>query len=238
MLFRSDLENKTISLSHHAYINSIITQFNFNDLKLLSMPMDPSLPLSKSQSPTKLEDVAKMKNVPYREAVGFLMYTAMGTRPDIAFVTSTVAQFSENPGWTHWDAVQRIFQYLLETKKLELIYGGEKRGLVGYVDADGASQEHRQAITGYVFLVDGGAISWSSKKQELVMLSTTEAKYVAATHAAKEAMWLRCLIGELFKPVDGPTVLFSDSQSAIALAKDGHYHARTKHIDIRYHFIH
>jgi transposase InsO family protein len=232
-----DLENKTISLSQHSYIDSIITRFNFNDLKPLSMPMDPSSPLSKTQSPTKLEDVAKMKNVPYREAVGSLMYAAMGTRPDIAFATSTVAQFSENPGWAHWEAVKRIFRYLLGTKKLELIYGGEKRGLVGYVDADGASQEHRRAITGYVFLVDGGAISWSSKKQELVTLSTTEAEYVAATHAAKEAIWLRRLIGELFKPVDSPTVLFSDSQSAIALAKDGHYHARTKHIDIRYHFI-
>ena len=199
--------------------------------------MDPSVPLSRSQSPTKIEDVAKMKSIPYREAVGSLMYAAMGTRPDIVFATSTVAQFSENPGWIHWEAVKRIFRYLLGTKKLELVYGGEKRGLVGYVDADGASQEHRRAISGYVFLIDGGAVSWSSKKQELVTLSTTEAEYVAATHAAKEAIWLRRLIGEVFKPIDGPTVLFSDSQSAIALAKDGHYHARTKHIDIRYHFI-
>ena len=232
-----DFDKKIISLSQHSYIDSIITRFNFNDLKPLSIPMDPSAPLSKSQSPTKVEDVAKMKNVPYREAVGSLMYAAMGTRPDIAFATSTVAQFLENPGWMHWEAVKRIFRYLLGTQKLELVYGGERRGLVGYVDADGASQEHRRAISGYVFLVDGGAVSWSSKKQELVTLSTTEAEYVAATHAAKEAIWLRRLIGEIFKPIEGPTVLFSDSQSAIALAKDGHYHARTKHIDIRYHFI-
>ena len=232
-----DFDNQIISLSQHSYIDSIITRFNFNDLKPLSIPMDPSVPLSRSQSPTKIEDVAKMKSVPYREAVGSLMYAAMGTRPDIAFATSTVAQFSENPGWIHWEAVKRIFRYLLGTKNLELVYGGEKRGLVGYVDADGASQEHRRAISGYVFLIDGGAVSWSSKKQELVTLSTTEAEYVAATHAAKEAIWLRRLIGEVFKPIDGPTVLFSDSQSAIALAKDGHYHARTKHIDIRYHFI-
>src|SRR5271168_4879630 len=88
-----------------------------------------------------------MKNVPYREAVGSLMYAAMGTRPDIAFATSTVAQFSENPGWPHWEAVKRIFRYLLGTKKLELVYCGERRGLEGYVDADGASQEHRRAIS-------------------------------------------------------------------------------------------
>ena len=104
----------------------------------------------------------------------------------------------------------------------------------GYIDADEASQEHRHAILGFVFLVDGGAISWSSKKQELVTLSTTEAKYVAATHAAKEAVWIRQLIGEIFRPLTMPTILYSDSKSAIVLAKDGHYHARTKHIDIHF----
>jgi len=86
-------------------------------------------------------------------------------------------------------------------------------------------------------MVDGGAVSWSLKKQELVTLSTTEAEYVAATHAAKEAVWLRRLIGELFSTVTEPTTLFGDNQSAIALAHGGQYHARTKHIDIRYHFI-
>jgi len=232
-----DLANNSICLSQEAYIESIITRFNFNDLKPTSIPINPSVPLSKSQSPSKLEDIAKMKNVPYHEAVGSLMYVAMGTRPDIAFATLTVAQFSDNPGWAHWKAVKRIFRYLLGTQKLELVYGGENRGLVGYVDADGASQEHRHTISGYVFLVDGGAVLWSSKKQELVTLSTTEAEYVAATHAAKEAVWLRRLLGELFKSVETPTTLFSDSKSAITLAHDGHYHARTKHINIRYHFI-
>jgi hypothetical protein len=86
-------------------------------------------------------------------------------------------------------------------------------------------------------MVDGGAVSWSSKKQELVTLSTAEAEYVAATHAAKEAMWMCKLIGEIFRPLTSPTTLFSDSKSAIALAQDGHYHARTKHIDLRYHYI-
>jgi hypothetical protein len=232
-----DLINKTLSLSQHAYIDAIITKFNFDDLKPSAMPMDPSAPLSKSQSPSKIEDIIKMKNVPYREAVGSLMYAAMGTRPDIAFTTSTVAQFSDNPGWAHWEAVKRIYRYLKGTRDLVLTYGGDKRGLVGYVDADGASQEHRRAISGYVFMVDGGAVSWSSKKQELVTLSTAEAEYVAQTHAAKEAIWLRRLLTEIFKAVDTPTILFSDSKSAIALANDGHYHARTKHIDIRYHFI-
>ena len=200
-----DFANKTLSLSQHAYIDAIITRFNFNDLKPLATPIDPAVPLSKSQGPSKLEEIAKMKNVPYREAVGSLMYAAMGTRPDIAFATSTVAQFSDNPGWVHWEAVKRIFRYLLGTKKLKLVYGGEERGLVGYVDVDGVSQEHRRVISGYVFMIDGGAVSWSLKKQELVTLSTMEAKYVTQTHAAKEAVWLHCLLMELFGTMDGPT---------------------------------
>jgi hypothetical protein len=169
------------------------------------------------------------------------MYAAMGTRPDITFTMSTVAQFSDNPGWVHWEAVKRIFCYLLGTKKLELVYGGGKEGLEGFVDANGASQEHRHAISGYAFIVDGGAMSWSSKKQELVTLLTTEAKYVAATHAAKEAMWLRRLINKVYGPLNGPltkpTTLYSDSMSAITLMKSGLYHAHTKHINICYHYI-
>ncbi|OJT10684.1 Retrovirus-related Pol polyprotein from transposon TNT 1-94, partial [Trametes pubescens] len=232
-----DLSAHTLALSQHAYIEAIITRFNFDDLKPISTPMDPTSQLSKSQCPESAADVARMRRVPYKEAIGSLMYAAMGTRPDIAFAVSTLAQFSQNPGWVHWEAVKRVFRYLLGTKTLSLIYGGGQRGLEGYVDADGASQEHRRAITGYVFLVDGGAISWSSKKQELVTLSTAESEYVAATHAAKEAIWLRRLIGEVFRPLSEPTTLHSDSQSAIALTVDGSYHARTKHIDIRYHFI-
>ena len=212
-----DLENHTTSLSQHAYIESILARFNFDDVKPLSMPIDPNVPLTKAQSPLTLAEITKMRNVPYREAVGSLMYASMGTRPDVTFATSTVAQFLENPGMAHWEAVKRIFRYLKGTKEMRLVYGDEERDLQGWVDADGASQDHRRAISGYVFMVDGGAVSWSSKKQELVTLSTTEAEYVAQTHAAKEAVWLRRLFGELFPVINKPTDLHSDSQSAIAL---------------------
>ena len=92
-------------------------------------------------------------------------------------------------------------------------------------------------ISGYAYLINGEAISWPSKKQELITLSTTESEYVVATYAAKEALWLHHIIGEVFQPLTKPITLYSDSQSAIALTKDGSYHAHTKHINIRYHFI-
>jgi hypothetical protein len=97
--------------------------------------------------------------------------------------------------------------------------------------------EDRHAISGYAFIIHGSAVSWSAKRQNIISLSTTESEYVAATHAAKEALWLRSLITQLFDQKLLPTTLFSDNQSAIALTKDHQYHARTKHIDVRFLFI-
>jgi hypothetical protein len=232
-----DLDNQTISLSQSSYIDSILTRFNFVDLKPSAIPMDPSIRFSKDQCPKTAEEVEDMSKVPYREAIGSLNHCAVATRPDISFSVSLLAQFMDNPGRVHWEAIKRVFRYLLGTRNWKLVYGMTERGLEGYTDADGSSQEHRRAISGYVFLVNGGAISWSSKKQELVTLSTAESEYVAATHAAKEALWLRQIVNEVFEPINKPTILHSDSQLAIAFTKDGSYHARTKHIDIRYHFI-
>ena len=97
--------------------------------------------------------------------------------------------------------------------------------------------EDRHAVSGYAFIINGGAVSWSAKRQSIISLSTTESEYVAAAHAAKEALWLRSLIKQLFDEKLSPTTMFSDNQSAIALAKDHQYHAQTKHIDVCYHFI-
>ena len=99
------------------------------------------------------------------------------------------------------------------------------------------STEGRGAISGYVYLINNGAVSWSSKQQKLVTLSTTELKYIGLTHATKEAIWIRSFLMEVLGWPDDPLLLYSDNQSAIALAKDDRFHTRTKHIDIRFHFI-
>ena len=109
--------------------------------------------------------------------------------------------------------------------------------LKGYSDADGSMHEDRKAISGYAFLLDGGAVSWSSKKQEIIVLLMTEAEYIVLTQAAKEAIWLCSLLGEVFSEFSGPTMLYGDNQSAIVLSHDHQYHAQTKHIDIHFHFI-
>src|ERR1700743_287796 len=160
-----------------------------------------------------------MKHVPYRKSIGSLMWAAVATCPDMAYPVGILSKFLDNPGPAHWESTKRVYRYLLGTKALRLTYGAGKKGLEGYSDSDGMSQEHRRAISGYAFLIDGGAISWSSKKQEIATLSTTEAEYVAMTHAAKEAVWLCALIAELFRPLEHPITLYGDNQSAIALAQ-------------------
>ncbi len=149
--------------------------------------------------------------------------------------------FLDNPGRPHWNAAKRVLQYLKGTRTLGLTYGrsNETHGLDIYTDADGMSLEHRKAISGYAFILNGAAVSWSSKQQEITALSTTEAEYIALTYTAKEAMWYRFFLAELFGPIAIPFIIYSDNQSAISLAHAelGQFHARTKHIDIRYHFI-
>ena len=217
---------------------SIVHCFGLDELRPILNPMEPSTKLHLGQSPSTGTEYAAMRHVPYREAVSSLMYTSLTTCPDISSAVATVSCFLNNAGMPHWEAVRRIYCYLLGTKDLRLTYGGALSALIGYVDADGSMAEDCRAISGYAFFIDGGAVSWSSKKQEIISLLTMESEYVAATHAAKEALWLRLLIGELFAPFNEPTTLFSDNQSAITLTKDHQYHACTKHIDIHFHFIH
>ena len=229
---KRDREACTILLSQRSYIDSIIRHFGFKDLKPITTPMDPNVKLSTAQNPSTGAQYAAMRNVPNREAVGALMYAMLGTCPDILYAVTMVSKFSSNPGMAHWDVVKQIYHYLLGSKDLWLTYGGDKKVLVGYADADGSMAEDRRAVSGYAFIVDGGAVSWSTKRQEIISLSTTESEYIAATHAAKEVLWLRSLITQVFGPLTQATTLFSDNQSAIALAKDHQYHPCTKHIDV------
>ncbi|KAL2243396.1 UNVERIFIED_CONTAM: Retrovirus-related Pol polyprotein from transposon TNT 1-94 [Sesamum indicum] len=137
----------------------------------------------------------------------------------------------------HWEAMKWI-RYLRGTKDRALVFGKDKLTLFGFVDADfaGSDYDRRMSTTGYVFTYGGTAVSWVSKLQKVVTLSTTEAEYVAVTEAAKELIWLQHFLGELGKP-QADVILHSDSQSAIHLAKNPAFHSRTKHIEIKYHFI-
>ena len=199
--------------------------------------METSIKLTSAQSPSTMEEIAQMRNIPYHEAVGSLMYASLSTCPDITYAVQTVSCLTKNPGVAHWDAVKRIFHYLKGTHELWLSYGEIKRELTGYADADGNMAKDCHAISRYAFLLHGGAVSWTTKCQEIISFSTTESEYIAATYAAKEALWLQSLISQLFDTTLEATMLFLDNQSTIALTEDHQYHMRTKHIDIQFHFI-
>jgi hypothetical protein len=194
--------------------------------------MEPNATLAKLSAPEVEEKM-------YQSAIGLFMYAMIGTRPDLAHAVGVLSQHCANPGEEHQRAVKRVLRYLKETTHQKIVY--KKMGdtkFIGYVDTDwGADKNDCRSITGYVFLLGGAAISWSSKKQSSTAQSSTEAEYMAAAHAGKEALWLRNFAQEIGIAQDSPMPLYVDNQSAIALSKNPESHSRMKHIGVRYHFI-
>ena len=227
-----------LQLSQKEYIEKILERFNMQDAKPVNTPLGSQFKLSSKDSPNSTAEREKMKNIPYASAIGSLMYAMVSTRPDLAHAVGVVSRFMSNPGKMHWEGVKWIFRYLRGTKDKVLNFGGKGLSLTGYVDADlaGSDLDKRRSTSGYVFTYGGTAVSWTSKLQKVVALSTTEAEYVAVTEAAKEMVWLQNFLSELGKEQSNGE-LYSDSQSAIHLAKNPAFHSRTKHIELKYHFI-
>ena len=236
-----DLENRTISLGQQSYIDEIIKRFGLEDARPISTPMEPGsdfTPGTPHISPVKL--TARERSF-YREMIGALLYLSTVTRADVAYCISTLSRYLEDPSKTHLVAVQRSLRNLKQTREKRLILGGKDPQLRAYSDADWASQAHRHSISGFAIFYGQGVVSWSSKKQPIVTLSSTEAEYVALTHVVKDLLWHRKLHSELSPfftfSTTNPITLFCDNQGAIILSKDSTFHMRTKHIDTRFHFV-
>ena len=237
MRIKRDTNSRTLLLSQDKYINKVLSRFNMQNAKVVSTPLGVHFRLSKEQSPKTEEERAYMAKVPYASAIGSLMYVMVCTRPDIAQAVGAVSRYMNNPGKLHWEAVKWILRYLRGTTSKALCFKGGDMVLIGYVDADLAGNvDIRRNTIGYVYTLGGTAVSWGSHLQKIVALSTTEAEYVAVTEASKEMVWLQSFLEELGKKQED-NVLYCDSQSAIHLAKNPSFHSRTKHIQLRYHFI-
>ena len=225
-------EKDSVFVSQTNYIQRILRKFNMEGANSIKTPADPHVRLVVPSEPKF--------NSPYREVVGSLLFLAMISRPDIAYSVGVASRFLDNHDDSHWHAVKRILRYLKETQNFGLLFHRERESdaLVGYSDADYAADiDTRRSTTGYVFMMNGGCIAWSSKRQATVSLSTTEAEFIAASEATKEAIWLRKLLLEIEHGCSGPTTLNVDNQSAIKLTRNPEFHRRSKHIDVRYHFI-
>eukprot|EP00253_Pinus_taeda_P010042 PITA_10042 len=174
----------------------------------------------------------------YKSIVGSLMYLT-ATRPDIMHAVSLISRFMERPKEAHWQAAKRILRYVKSTIRFGILYTvSECSNLIGYTDSDWDGRvDDRKSTSDYVFHMGSGAISWASKKQPIVALSTAEAEYVAATVATCQAVWMRRMLRSLCQEQTKGTVIFCDNSSTIALSKNSVFHKRTKHIDTRFHYI-
>lgn len=221
--------NGSIVLSQKQYIDQIIRKFNMSEANPCSTPADNNVILKENMNKCVVD-------FPYREAVGALMFLSTVSRPDISYALNIVSRYLNNPGRDHVNAVKRIIRYLIKTKELCITYNGNSE-LIGYSDSDFASDiDSRKSNTGYIFMMNGGPVTWASRKQSTVALSTTESEYMAASEAAKEILWLRQLLIDIREPQLVVTLCI-DNQSAIKLIHNPIYHRRTKHIDIKYNFI-
>lgn len=177
------------------------------------------------------------------------MYLSQCTRPDLAYAVGVLSQHLDWPGFQHWKAANHVLRYLAGTTNMGITYSGDHasgpvRGIKSQdcpqalCDADWAGdKDTRRSTTGYIFILAGGAISWRSKLQPTVALSSTEAEYRSITEAGQELVWLRTMLTKLGLEDSDPTILKSDNMGAIHLTNKSIFHGRTKHVEIHYHWI-
>jgi hypothetical protein len=237
MRITRDRKNHKLTLSQGLYTEKVLERFRMQNAKPVSTPLANHFKLTKEMCPKTKEEIEYMSRVPYSSIVGSLMYAMVCTRPDIAHAMGVVSRCMNNPGKEHWKALKWILRYLRGTATHALCFGGSDIFLQGCVDLDMAGdKDSRRRTTGYVFTIGGIAVSWISKLQKVVAISTIEAEYVVATKASKEMIWLQRFMEELGKKQENSR-LYYDSQSAIHLEKNLVFHSKTKNIQLRYHFI-
>lgn len=226
-----------IKISQKRYIQDVLKRFDMEQCNPLSTPLEQNLNIAEIELEAKNTESA-MIDKPYRELVGSLIYLANATRPDIAFAANLLSRFCTSPKLVHWKMAKRVLRYLNGTIENCISYTKENK-LIVYVDSDWAGDtSDRRSCTGYIVCIGGGPISWNSRKQKTVALSTMEAEYMALSEATKETIYIRNLLHHIkaYNLSQNATKIYCDNQSAIELCKNSVYHARSKHIDIKYHF--
>ena len=225
-----------ITMSQSTYIKKILDRFGMTDCKTKTLPCATGINKELSTDSKPFEDITL-----YREMVGSLIYVMIATRPDISYVVNVLSQNLSKPTNAHMSICKNVYRFLKGSMYYELKFTKSivELYLHGFCDSDWGSSSDRKSISGYCFFLNpvGPPISWRSSKQRIVALSSCEAEYVAITDAMKEGNYLRQLYADMTGSKRKTVQLHVDNQGAIALAKNPVHHKRTKHIDIRYHFI-
>ena len=226
-----------IDMNQTKYIEKILEKFKMKDCYPAKSPCDAVFRTYDDKDSQVLAD-----DTLYREIIGSLIYLMVATRPDLSFIVSKLSQFMSNPKMCHLKAAKRVLRYLKGTKHLGLRYyknTNEDISIVGFSDSDFGSSEDRKSVSGFCFQfqLDSSLISWKSQKQRTIALSSCEAEYVAITYAVQESKFLKMLLCEMLSVDSVEVKIGVDNQSALALANNPICHQRSKHIDVKYHFI-
>jgi hypothetical protein len=235
-----DREKRTILLSQPTYIDSLLKTYRMANCNGAKTPMAEKPRLSNKMSPTMPEEIEAMKNVPYREAVGKLLYLSIATRPDIAYAVSVLCRFTDNPGRAHWDAIKRVLRYLKHTQHYKLVYSptGSNELFITHSDADlGGNVDNARSTAGFVISIGGGAVLWSSRLQRQVSMSSTEAEYTTAAATGTEIMWMREFFDKIGYDISKPSPLYLDNASAIQVAKNPEHQSTMKHVHRSHHWL-
>jgi hypothetical protein len=221
-----------IYICQRKYALEVLKRFGMMESKLVTSPIVPGFKVSKNGDGNIVDETY------YKQLVGSLMYLT-ATRPDMMFATCLISRYMTKPMQTHLQAAKRVLRYLKGTVNYGLYYkkGGDGE-LLAFTDSDYAGdEEDRKSTSGYVFLMSSGAVSWCSKKQPIVTLSTTEAEFVAAAVCACQGVWMKRILEELGHSCGDCITIMCDNSSTIKLSKNPVMHGRSKHIDVRFHFL-
>jgi len=228
-------ETTEVIILQKQYIESILNKEGMERANPVGMPMDPKTIIEANPDGTK-----GSHSNSYARLLGELQYLTNATWPDIAFAVNRLALYTANPSLQHMGTLKRLLRYLSGTRSFGITYSVPNipaASFIGFADAAYANTDNRKSTSEYIFIVAGGAITWRSKKQETIALSSTEAEYVALSEAAREACWLRNLHNELGFLEKTPTIIKGDNDGSIAMARNPQFHKRSKHVDIHWHWI-
>ena len=240
MQIKRDREKRTITLSQSSYIRNLLESFHMQDAKKMLTPLPPHTTLSAESDDIISEVDTSIDLSRYRELVGSLNYLANTVRADISFAVGQLSRYLAKPRPHHWHAATHCLKYLKGTADLGVTYNGDvdnKNVIIGYADSDYAGDKsNARSTSGYVFMLNGAAISWRSQRQSVVAQSTAEAELMSASLAAQEAIHLRMLLGEMGLK-QGPIKIYEDNQPCIKIAENPINSDRTKHIHVRFFFV-
>ena len=223
-----------VTMSQPAYVKQLVKAAGMENAKVIAVPMDPGCHLKKSDSELLQGELYDK----YGTLLGKLMWLSVSTRPDITFAVNRLARYTAAPTKQHMDALLHVVRYLKGTSEMGLCFKPGEFTVEGQCDSDYASSDldARKSCSGYVFLINGVAVSWQSKLQGTTTLSTAEAEYMAACAGTKEALWMQQLLQ--FMGVPQPTMAMrSDNQAALSIMENPVISQKSKHIDVQYHFL-